>query len=560
MTEAGLIMTIFAAVLLPVVIFSVSALMATHPKDLQQSDIQSEEFLLASRSISPGDFVNSSTGYMLQVSTTFYFIFWGYNYGFSNVFYMITWAAGIFLFSLFAARLIEYRVDHTTLPRLLSFNRSRLLRIVAAAATILSFVGVIYVESYFTADLVLTGTGGQSSAGSATFSPTWWVVLSIVLVLTVAYSAMGGLRKVVANDVWQLSFSYLGLSGVFAYLLDLTYRSSASDGLLMSGLLLAILLILIGFDRRILDGKIKLFALIISAGLIAGVTVSHIAAGLGPLAASTLPGPLHQVSESWGWFTLLGFTVTNLFWQFADSSVLQRISALRLADDQATARIELRRALRALAVVSPLTWSLGIILGMLIRTAAIGVSGPGAEYFALVENLRQGALAGEIIPLLVLSALVMGLVSIMMSTVDVAIIAATQSFFTDFFNDRRFRPWHGSLFGLVLLIITFAFAYVHSTFPQSSVLTVMAGAYGAVLSLAPSAMARLLQKEINPAVDVIAILAGVTGSLFATFGPIQSLPSNVTLVLPIFAAFVPALLIVLAGLFLAKRRAIQEGD
>jgi Na+/proline symporter len=405
MSPSVLITLIFGAVFLPVLVFTSTALLGRSTRDPSDPPDTAEDFLLAGRQISPGDFINSSTGYMLQVSTTFYFIFWGYNYGFSNIFYMLSWAAGIFVLGLFAGQLVRLRVEYTTLPALLSESKSGPLQVLASLVTMLSFAGVFYVEAFFTTDLVMAGAGAQLAQSGGQIGQAWWAVFSIITLVTAAYSMLGGLRKVVANDVWQLSFAYLGLSIVFCLLLSATYRTNPSDGLLMSFLCTVMLLSIMLCDRRLFDGRIKFASLALSLVLVLSVSAANFP-DLSDLQFRTaLAGPFQQILQPWGWFTLLGFTLTNLVWQFSDSSVFQRISALRLSGDKPAAERELRRAVSSLAVVSPLTWSLGIVLGMLIKTSGIVSAEPGAEYVALIEYFRTQIDAGQYLFLVGLLAL-----------------------------------------------------------------------------------------------------------------------------------------------------------
>lgn len=69
MAENILIGLVFAAVFIPIILFSIIAVWSSsHPSHGDNAD----EFLLAGRNVRSGDFINSSTAYMLQVSTTFY--------------------------------------------------------------------------------------------------------------------------------------------------------------------------------------------------------------------------------------------------------------------------------------------------------------------------------------------------------------------------------------------------------------------------------------------------------------------------------------------------------
>lgn len=536
MSQSLFITLVFLAVFAPVLIFSLVALFASGDPDAAIANESEEHFLLADRKINIGDYVNSSTGYMIQVSTTFYFVFWGYNYGFSNILYMISWALGILWFSLWARRLVEVRLLFTTIPSLISDEQHSYLQKWASIATILSFAGVFYVEGYFTADLI--SVIASSSADSNKNSSEWWAVFSIVVISVTLYSLLGGMRKVVDTDTWQLSFAYIGLGVVFSVLLHKTYQVSVSTGIVLSVICLLIYAILLLQDRALMEGKVKKYSILLSFISILGVTAVGMRADAFSLLSVSdinIPGLFHQVSEPWGVVTLFGFALLNIFWQFADSSNFQRIASLQLQGDEHDAERALKKAIRSLAIVSPLTWGLGIILGMLIRSAQISVNGIGSEYQGLVDFLRSEALTGSPIGLVALAGLVVGLVSIMMSTADSSLIAALQSYFVDLRKRGSFNQLHVTAFTLCFVLIVFALAYIHNNYASASILTIMAGAYSAIIVLAPLTLLRLMHFSIPSGVGSFAIIGGLIATGAATFGPIGGLPFNVQLVLPIFS-------------------------
>jgi Na+/proline symporter len=345
MNEQTFIILIFAAVFFPVLFYSLIAIW-NESKSVAEGGSKSklDDFLLAGRHVQKGDFVNSSTGYMLQVSTTFYFIYWGYNYGFSNIFYVISWSLGIFLFSALASRLIRFREKFTTLPGLLSDNENGWLKRVAAFAAVLSFLGVFYVEAYFTADLISQSMGSGESAQQSVRPINWWIIFSAIAVCVAFYSSLGGLRKVYATDTWQLSCAYIGIAGIISLLLATSFSKVPLTASILALLSLAIYLVFLFTDRGLKDGKVKRFAVLISLAII-GVpillNINNFTLSGGDV---LIAGPFKQIVEPWGWFTLLGFVILNSLWQFADGSNFQRIASLELPEDRSSATIELRRS------------------------------------------------------------------------------------------------------------------------------------------------------------------------------------------------------------------------
>lgn len=548
MTDSVLLTLVFGSVSLPVLVFLLVALL-TNPTG---SDADAEEYLIADGEASGGDFINSSTGYMIQVSTTFYFIYWGYNYGLSNIFYVLSWSLGIMLFSLFVGQLYSNRKLINSIPSFLGRNTSRYIRPLSAIAAIISFGCVFYVEAFFTSDLI-SGFGNPDGS-SESFTPQWWATFLIIVIVVALYSALGGLKKVIATDVWQLSIAYLGFSVVFAYLIVQSFETSSSTAWLLSGLSIAIYLAFLITDKNLRDGKVKLISILLSLAILFTAMLSGAYFGEGVDNDLLIDGVFKQVTEPWGWFTLSGFVLLNGLWQFADSSNFQRISAINLSDKKEVGVLELRKLIRKLAIISPLTWGLGIILGMLIKSAMIPVTGAGLEYQGLIAHLQLEAASGNVFSILVIISLIAGLVSIMMSTCDSAIIAATLNFSTDIRKSSTFTFTGASIFALAVVIFVLLLAVFHSyRSANTSILTVMAGAYSAIIVLAPITIQRLCGYVANPLVVSVAIVFGVVGAFVATFGPIGSLPFNVQLVLPIFVAVGISSAVILLGMPFSKK-------
>ena len=191
---------------------------------------------------------------------------------------------------------------------------------------------------------------------------------------------------------------------------------------------------------------------------------------------------------------------------------------------------------------------------MLIRSAALENEG-GDAYVALIEYLRNQTLAGNPFAIAALSGLVVGLVSIMMSTVDVAIIAATQSYVSDIRAGSNFRFASVLIFGICLTASVVGIAAFHVTQHSGvSILAVISGANAAIIGIAPAAIVRLANLNIANWSISLSILAGLLGSAIGTFGPVGNLPSNITIVLPIYCAIIPAALVLLGGLLIARLR------
>jgi hypothetical protein len=185
---------------------------------------------------------------------------------------------------------------------------------------------------------------------------------------------------------------------------------------------------------------------------------------------------------------------------------------------------------------------------MAIRTAGITTAEVGKEYLGLLSSIKLAALSGDMGALAAVLALSAALTSIMMETVDGALIAFAQCLMRDVIQETQLRTSRlvalcaGSFF-LVLF-----FAIIHRTFAAASILTVMAGAYSAMVVLAVPAILKMIGRKIDDHFIIAGVMFGFCLTWIATFGPFSTLPWNVKLVLPLYAGPIGTSLIVLVGL------------
>ncbi len=488
---------------------------------------------------------------MLQVSTTFYFVFWGYNYGLSNIWYVVTWALGILIFSRFSPQLLMIRSQYETLPSFLAGGSFTTLRYIASLVTIISFLAIYYVELYFCADFITVLADPYDNQDTDLI---WWVFFLILTGLTVLYSLFGGMRRVVITDRWQLSFAYICIAIIFSYLLTKSFIFSPLSGICVAALMLALFIALFWFNRGDRNRLIVQLAIMAAIFILVVATVTSFRAP-DTFAADQIEieGPFHQLKEAWGWVTLLGFSIVNLLWQFCDNSNYQRIASVNLPANPEQASRLLRRLISRLVVVSPLTWGLGIVLGIAIRTAGVEVPASGKEYLALLSSLKHAALAGDAFALVAVLALSTALTSIMMETVDSALIAFAQTFLRDMSGERELRIRRIVAISLITYVFVICFAVLHRGLANTSILTVMAGSYSALVVLAVPAIMRLLGIELRNWFVIAGIVLGFVATWFATFGPpFAELPQNVKIVLPFFAGPIGAFLPIMVGLFVRR--------
>jgi len=162
------------AFFIPVVAFTYIGLtnLTLHTRD-QTNSIDIDEYFLVGGEATESNYIHSSVAYNLQISTTFYFVYWGYNYGLSNVFYLFAWAAGIYIFQRASPQLLSFRKNYETLPSLLQGTNGPALRVLSAVLSIVALIGLVYVEAYFAAEFTAAAVFPDLEGNS---TAPWWAV------------------------------------------------------------------------------------------------------------------------------------------------------------------------------------------------------------------------------------------------------------------------------------------------------------------------------------------------------------------------------------------------
>jgi len=275
----------------------------------------------------------------------------------------------------------------------------------------------------------------------------------------VAYTVVGGLRKVYVTDSIQLGVSYLGFAVAIAYLLPSAFGASGGDGLIVSLLAAAVYGILLVEELRREPGGVKSVFLILSVLLLSGSVLYSLQGPATGWFESNVPGPWTQLSEDYGWVTLLGFTLLNLLWQFCDSSGFQRIRSLSITPDDAEQSTEtIRKSVRATILTSPVTWGLGILLGIAVKAAGIVPSGGESEYVAFIHALHERE---SVLATLALGAVAASIAAIMLSTVDSSLISALQLAMSDIFRVSSLHRPLLALAGAAVVLLLLGFAFLH---------------------------------------------------------------------------------------------------
>lgn len=527
----ALTVLLLSALFLPVLSFATLGLLkSTHTRD-------TTTFYRLGGRAEDSAYTHSTIAYMLQTVTTFYFIYWGYHYGLGNIFYVLSWLCGIYLFEKFSKPLAQWSMTHQeTLPQLLSgIPGNHYLKLLSSFVTFLGFTAMIYLETYYAAKFGTEIVRIKAESGEAFL---WWLLFLTFLGVGLTYSLFGGLSKVYYTDEKQLTVAYLGFSATFVYLLNRSFLHAPLNSLVIGLTIIMVLLIFLREDWRLGRFGPKFYALTIAAFCITLVVFRGIAnAGISQLNTDqSLAGLLSQLTEPNGWITLAGFTLLNLGWQFCDQSNYQRIGSI--SDPQADFKrlsVEIQSAIRSTRLASPLTWSFGIFLGMLIRTADITPQSVGLEADAFLSSIYANASAGGGLALLGIVGFTLAISSIMLSTIDSCIVTIMQVVEVDILRRNQTSLLGRLMIGLALLTLLILFAFMNREMSQDDILILINAAYAQLFALSIPAIVRLLKiKAQSSEIGSSIVLASVATWCSIIWAP-DTLDPNIALVLPTFA-------------------------
>lgn len=540
---------VMGSIILPMIVFG---LMAFYKMPFEKKELNDEEklaeFLYTSGQSAPSDFSKSTVAYMLQIYVTFYFIYWGYNYGLSNIFYLLGWGFGIFLFVRFSPKIIMSAMQSETLPNILSKGYKE-IRTIFGVMTAIYFAGMLYLETYFASDFI-----NEAVQADGEKIVSWWMFFGFLLFFVLIYSSWGGMRKVFLTDRYQLATAYGAFAVILAYLLTKSFAINGTDGFLFAVLCISLYAFLVYRD---LQTSIFLYSLVVLVGslfLLLLVSVNGILK-TPSYSSLTIGGPLEQLLEPGGWITLFGFTILNLLWQFSDASNYQRLCSISSSykSDE-----EIRKILKVyfypIIFVSPVTWGIGILIGIGTKTAGVTVPEIGSEYSALIGNMVSSIITeGNIFALLSIVALGIGVSSVMLSTADSSIMAFYQAIMKDFLIVKKWSSLRLVACSLVLALFVIGVAILVKSYKLSSIFTVVASFNAQILVAAP-AVVLIICGRFSRKATVVSIVLGSVAVWWATFFPpeflilessditINTRNQNILLVFPILVGLTAAII------------------
>ena len=527
----------------------------TYRHDENMSNV---EFFLMNRAAKFDDYVDTTTAFSLQVAVTIYFIYWGYAYGWSNLFFIISWGIGFLLFALAAPRLAYFLDQHDTFFRFL-MHGSRGFKALACVLFGLSLIGLLYTELFFSSQLMQAILSAEVAVVP---SANWfWISFLVLLVVVLFYASLGGMRKVVFTDKWQLAIAYLGAALLFAGLAP-TVSAQGLYVFLWAYLPVVALFALLAAAPTLVQwafgrwwnlkmdrpsGPVGVSAALSGIILLAVTLYFAYFAQWNAPSADGFPKPIGtMLAAPWGIWPIIGFGVSNIIWQFSDYTAYHRLSLMNIHDHAEMERANrIKYAIFTTMLNSPLTWSLGIFAGMAIDASRLLPQADFGIFMAFSSLLVEQAAAGSLAMTFALVGLCMFIVAVLLSTADSGFMSVGQIVVRDllpFESGVLVRTMALWLIGLVV----FALALAHSIY-QLNVFNLLSSIYSWSLIFAPVAVWRLFRADFHAGVAMAALVVGAGLGAIGSFNPLE-LPVLVALVFPTLVAVGATTLIILVGI------------
>lgn len=518
--------------------------------------IGSDEFFLMSKTATIEQYNDTTVTYSLQVSVTIYFIYWGYAYGLSNIFFILSWFLGLFAFALAAPKLAAFVAETANRGSFFAFlaGNSGWLRRFMGLLFATSLIGLLFTELYFTAQFVEALSLARQIHAPAPHLFFWISFVSLV-VLVLWYCSLGGMRKVVETNTWQLAISYMGSAVFIAGLADSVRNGGAKAfyfvyfGMAALYLLMAIAPGLVAFfeTRRFSLKKlshITFWSLLISAGISLLPLLLLPAGSSGPPAI--FPKPVGtMLTAPYGWAAVVGFGMINLVWQFSDYTAYHRLSLLEIPERETDRISKIKESIYATMLNSPLTWALGIFAGMAIDASNI-VDTTDHDVFAKFVTAAAGlANKGDLWIQIALCGLAAFLANVMLSTVDTGFMSVVQIVVRDILQIELSQSAR-ILVNVVIAVIMFIFAVLVVTF-EIRVLVFLNTTYSWGLVFGGLGIAVLFGRRIPSVLAFVALFAGAAIGTWGTSNPL-GLPELVALIFPSTAAIVVSSLVILLSM------------
>ncbi len=499
------------------------------------------DYFVFNQEVSARDYANTSIGYALQMAALFLFADWGIRYGLGSLWTPVFWALGFWLLYMLLPRMLAYhgRGASTTLHQYLAdqAGAGRGLRRLAASATILGLWGTMMAEADYATQVYVPVLPAE----------VWrWALLAFFVLAGTIYIVVNGYKAEVNTERFQVPTAYVAMLAVLLLCLPQVWIHSGPKPFLVATLLLALVFVGLLVGKVFLEGLrifqdrqslIPLFGLF-SLAVVLSTTTLFFLPGSSP---TVLDHSFREQLSAQGFLGLLSLFLANALWMPVDLSTWQRVASVKGTDVELLHG--LRRGTLRVMLESPISWLLGVVLGLIIHGGGFLpiTEDPSGGIAAFAAALWNGTLAlyPDWFRLLLYPLFTVSCIAIMLSTVDSIVSAIAFTAYKDFLADSNnsnglpaARAWtiRIVLGGLV------AFPLLHLLF-GSNLPAFLYAAYAAQLSLIVVVLLALYRRKLLQARAAycslgLGLLASAVGFLLALRIPdprLQVLPPIVAI-------------------------------
>jgi len=414
-------MPLIVLLFIPLLVYVLSS--ATIPRNSVKSPA---DFFMAFRRVSTTPFANSSVSSSWQVATAYPFLAWAVSgTAFVPFVNSMFWGLGILLFSLLLPRIRGlFGTDASLHSYLGRVYKSKSVQLVTSSMTIIGLLGIALGEITW---------GSQAVSVAVHEHVTTYVVMAVMVGFVSIYIGIGGQASSMRTDQLQLVFGYIGTLALLAVLFLRLVHVQAGTSLLTrwSALIALVYCVAIVFARR---GKILVRAdalnsfdrfTTIASNILIFIAFSGVIAASVFLMPRSSPRPLLNAT-GFGSVGVWAMILLPVGFQFVDMTNWQRLLALR--GDQHEELESARKGLALYALESPFTWIMFLMMGAAAVNSFPVLANSGN---VLADLPHQLMLTGNRLDHWAAGFFLIGIIAIMLSTVDSVLVAAMFTFVRD---------------------------------------------------------------------------------------------------------------------------------
>lgn len=541
-------------VFIPLAIYVIAAF-SVNKNTLSKPD----DYFAAFRKVSKTEFASSSIAYGFQVSTIFPFLLWGASmFLFVPFVNAIFWGVGIVLFYLSFNRISPYIGKSGTLHGFIGEAYGNEARTTASILTIAGFLGCIVAELWFGSRVLLSIFPNQDLL---------YMVLFLFVIFICIYLYKGGQISSIRTDQFQLAFIYIGVFGVFIYLLYLLIDSPSpiiaelNWGLVFLLLMTPIILNIRKYEfvkaHNLLD-KILNYIIVLFLLLIIALALWIVLFKDGDISVKNFFN-----IEGFGVLGLLSFIILPCAWQFVDLTNWQRLLSVSGSDSEDINK-NIKKGLLSYSIESPYTWMLFIILGLLISA-----SYPDWTFKdILVDFPRHMIQSSKTIEQILGYTFIISVISIMISTIDSFIMAISFTYTYDL--SKQFKAYqdnpqdtnlkqvlnsskHFSYYLIFTALVLFVFFDKKTPLGGEGFIDLLLSFYSPALSFLPLILGILFLKKIPTKIWALSsmLIGSIIGISIGVYNVLSGDPTFQWL--PVIASVASSSFIYLLGLCAKKK-------